>query len=165
MDLGSLSLDFAASGLTDRGDLGKALHQSEVLSSMPAVTSEGLEDALRLQGAVERSLRAVAAFARIAPRDAATLNSYASEEPPAVVLQPDETAVRVSTDPVRAALSAIARDAIETIARRRRELRICADESCQRIFLDRSRGKRRRWCSMRTCGNRAKVTSFRRRSG
>ena len=30
-------------------------------------------------------------------------------------------------------------------------------EACTWLFLDTSRGKRRRWCSMATCGNRAKA--------
>jgi hypothetical protein len=37
----------------------------------------------------------------------------------------------------------------------RAQVRVCAGESCGWLFLD-PRG-RRRWCSMATCGNRAKV--------
>lgn len=33
---------------------------------------------------------------------------------------------------------------------------ICAAERCDWLFLDASRNGSRRWCSMRTCGNRAK---------
>lgn len=36
-------------------------------------------------------------------------------------------------------------------------LRQCAAESCAWLFLDTSRNGSRRWCSMRTCGNRAKA--------
>ena len=36
-------------------------------------------------------------------------------------------------------------------------LRVCASESCAWLFLDTSRNGSRRWCSMRTCGNRAKA--------
>jgi predicted RNA-binding Zn ribbon-like protein len=36
-------------------------------------------------------------------------------------------------------------------------LRLCAAESCAWLFLDTSRNGSRRWCSMRTCGNRAKA--------
>jgi predicted RNA-binding Zn ribbon-like protein len=38
-----------------------------------------------------------------------------------------------------------------------RSLRLCASESCAWLFLDTSRNGSRRWCSMRTCGNRAKA--------
>ncbi len=39
--------------------------------------------------------------------------------------------------------------------------RCAADPSCPRVFLDTSRNGRRRWCDMRTCGNRAKATRHR----
>jgi predicted RNA-binding Zn ribbon-like protein len=38
-----------------------------------------------------------------------------------------------------------------------RRLRMCGDEKCGWLFLDRSRAARRRWCSMADCGNRAKA--------
>jgi predicted RNA-binding Zn ribbon-like protein len=34
-------------------------------------------------------------------------------------------------------------------------------EGCDALFLDTSRGHRRRWCDMRTCGNRAKAQRHR----
>ena len=50
------------------------------------------------------------------------------------------------------------------------ELLLCEDlkrlkqcQSCGWLFLDKSKGGRRRWCDMKTCGNRAKVTRFRQR--
>lgn len=46
----------------------------------------------------------------------------------------------------------------------RRRLRVCADESCRWLFVDRSPAGRRRWCDMRTCGNRAKVARHRARA-
>jgi predicted RNA-binding Zn ribbon-like protein len=36
-------------------------------------------------------------------------------------------------------------------------LRVCASPTCGWLFLDTSRNGSRRWCSMRTCGNRAKA--------
>ena len=44
-----------------------------------------------------------------------------------------------------------------------RRLRICANDGCREIFIDRSPTGRRRWCTMRTCGNRAKVARHRER--
>ena len=43
-------------------------------------------------------------------------------------------------------------------------LRICANEGCRWIFVDRSPAGRRRWCDMRTCGNQAKVARHRART-
>jgi predicted RNA-binding Zn ribbon-like protein len=43
-------------------------------------------------------------------------------------------------------------------------LRICASDACSWRFIDRSPTGRRRWCDMRTCGNRAKVARHRARA-
>jgi predicted RNA-binding Zn ribbon-like protein len=43
-------------------------------------------------------------------------------------------------------------------------LRICANDECSWRFIDRSPTGRRRWCDMRTCGNRAKVARHRARA-
>lgn len=40
-------------------------------------------------------------------------------------------------------------------------LRTCANEECRFVFIDRSPTGRRRWCDMRTCGNKAKVARHR----
>jgi len=41
--------------------------------------------------------------------------------------------------------------------------RVCANDGCRWVFEDSSRGGRRRWCDMATCGNRAKVRRYRSR--
>ncbi len=43
-------------------------------------------------------------------------------------------------------------------------LRRCVGSHCGWFFLDYSRNKSRRWCSMSYCGNRAKARRFRRRN-
>ena len=44
-------------------------------------------------------------------------------------------------------------------------VRECGGETCSWLFLDTSRNRRRRWCDMKICGNRAKVRQFRKRRG
>ncbi len=39
-------------------------------------------------------------------------------------------------------------------------VRGCAGDTCDWLFIDTSRNHLRRWCSMRECGNRAKVRRF-----
>jgi len=39
-------------------------------------------------------------------------------------------------------------------------IKSCADPACGWLFLDTSRNKRRRWCDMQDCGNRAKASRF-----
>jgi len=50
-----------------------------------------------------------------------------------------------------------------TDADHRRRIRICANGPCDWMFLDTSRGRRRRWCRMAVCGNASKVRRFRER--
>lgn len=40
-------------------------------------------------------------------------------------------------------------------------IRRCSDRRCPRVFVDVTRSHTRRWCDMRTCGNRAKAQRFR----
>lgn len=39
-------------------------------------------------------------------------------------------------------------------------VRACSSPTCQWFFLDTSKNHHRRWCSMKSCGNRAKVRKF-----
>lgn len=43
------------------------------------------------------------------------------------------------------------------------DLKECAGEDCSSVFFDHSKNHSGRWCSMSTCGNRAKVRAWRER--
>jgi predicted RNA-binding Zn ribbon-like protein len=63
------------------------------------------------------------------------------------------------------ARAAIAGSLAHFLAREAAErLRVCANDGCRYLFVDRSRTGRRRWCDMRTCGNQAKVARHRARA-
>ncbi|MFD3547431.1 CGNR zinc finger domain-containing protein [Streptomyces sp. NPDC058655] len=64
-----------------------------------------------------------------------------------------------------ALLAAVARDAVELLTDPgdRALLRVCEGDGCTRVYLDTSRGHRRRWCSSERCGNRERVARHRRR--
>ena len=51
------------------------------------------------------------------------------------------------------------------VAGRGSGIRRCANPACALYFRDRSRARRRRWCSMAVCGNRMKVAAHTRRHG
>ncbi len=118
---------------------------------------------MTLRDVLRRAIAAAATGDLLSSRDVETLNSYAADEPPIVALSPQGRILHIATDPVRCALAALARDGIAVIARRARDLRRC--EGCKAYFIDDSRGRRRRWCSMERCGNRAKVAGYRARRG
>ena len=44
-----------------------------------------------------------------------------------------------------------------------RRLKACRRDVCRRLYYDRSRNGSSSWCSMATCGNRAKTRAYRRR--
>ena len=67
-------------------------------------------------------------------------------------------------DPTGEALARIASPLIASLeAGDTARFRVCANDGCRWVFEDTSRGGRRRWCDMNTCGNRAKVRRFRSR--
>jgi predicted RNA-binding Zn ribbon-like protein len=55
---------------------------------------------------------------------------------------------------VRSAVDLLTSDGVQRIGR-------CADETCGWIFFDTTRSGTRRWCDMKSCGNRNKVRRFR----
>jgi predicted RNA-binding Zn ribbon-like protein len=71
---------------------------------------------------------------------------------------------RHTGDPLEDALAAVADPLVSLIATGSTDrLRICANDGCRWVFEDTSRTGRRRWCSMASCGNRAKAARHRAR--
>jgi predicted RNA-binding Zn ribbon-like protein len=59
----------------------------------------------------------------------------------------------------------VVRDAADLLTSRELErVGRCADERCGWLFVDTSRNRSRRWCSMESCGNRAKARRHYRKS-
>ncbi|MEV5877793.1 ABATE domain-containing protein [Streptomyces sp. NPDC052101] len=63
-------------------------------------------------------------------------------------------------------LALVARDAVELLTDpvARAAVRECEGDNCPLVYLDTSRGRRRRWCSSEVCGNRERVARHRRRA-
>jgi len=98
------------------------------------------------------------------------INQLARAAPPAprAVHGEDGTLVRQLDGPPECAalLAVIARDAVELLTDpvARASLRECEGDNCPIVYLDSSRGRRRRWCSSEVCGNRERVARHRRRA-
>jgi predicted RNA-binding Zn ribbon-like protein len=89
------------------------------------------------------------------------LNRHAAEAPVVLRLGPDGTR-RSGT--AAQGLATVAREAVEILGGPDAALlRECGRPECTQVYLDRSRGHRREWCAMRTCGNRVKVSAYRSR--
>ena len=62
------------------------------------------------------------------------------------------------------ALSLVARCAVELLSGPDVPLlKECGNPECTRTYIDRSRGMRRQWCGMESCGNRIKAAAYRAR--
>lgn len=100
----------------------------------------------------------------------ARVNDAARAVPPAprAVRGEDGGLVRELAGPPAcvALLAAVARDAVELLTDpvARAGLRQCAGDNCPIVYVDMSRGRRRRWCSSEVCGNRERVARHRRRA-
>ncbi|UOX91164.1 ABATE domain-containing protein [Amycolatopsis sp. FBCC-B4732] len=69
----------------------------------------------------------------------------------------------VSATPEQA-LSTVARAAVDLLGGPEAELlRECGRPECTQVYLDTSRGARREWCAMATCGNKMKALAHRAR--
>lgn len=96
------------------------------------------------------------------PKDAATLNRVLARAPQRRGVAKGEHGFvwRLSERPraLDAMLWPIAQSAGDTLVEAEaRRLKKCASEACGWIFLDTTRGNRRRWCDMADCGNRVKA--------
>jgi predicted RNA-binding Zn ribbon-like protein len=93
------------------------------------------------------------------------VNRAAAQPVPVPVLDASGRLTWRADEPVTATLALVARDALDLVTSTAIErVRACAGPDCKALFLDTSRPGSRRWCSMDTCGNRAKKEALRARA-
>ncbi len=150
--------------LREPADLDRWLEASGIPISMPA-SAKDLEDAQQLREALYRLARAALNNEAVDRADLHTLNAWATTPRPAPQLDRGLRRTWASTRPVKGALAMLACEAIELLSGPERQLiRECAAApACSLLYLDRSRGHRRRWCEMQRCGSRAKMADYRKR--
>lgn len=152
------------------GALGDA--EAAALARTAARRASHAEAALAKAKELRRCLRAVALAATHdlppAGSDLAALNRFVSafltgarlvpgsaDDGYALARQEDPTALDRPLWPVvRAAIELLTSTDLQRV-------RECAGDACGWLFLDTSRGGRRRWCDMADCGNLAKARRFR----
>lgn len=134
------------------------------------LTEQVLGEARALREAIDRCVEAVVAGEPLDPAAVTTIDDWLvhAGARPQLSLDDGGHAVlgeRAAADSPRRALGTIALDAatmLGTPAQAAR-VRICAADDCSARFYDRSPAGRRRWCSMQSCGNAAKVRAHRAR--
>lgn len=125
-----------------------------------------LVDAVRLREAIYRIFSAIAHQRRASPEDIGILNEYLARGLSRAVIRETDNAYRwgwrddVTPDMM---LYPIANSAAMLLTSKDlARVRECAneEEGCGSLFLDSSKSQSRRWCSMKSCGNRAKSRKF-----
>ncbi|MGN6221522.1 MAG: CGNR zinc finger domain-containing protein [Microbacterium sp.] len=169
---GTLALDFVGTlrarrndepteKLTAPTDLDAWFTESGLAPRVEASAPADLDAALEVREAIYALVWA-RLHDRALPSDAvATVNTLAAE-PPLTAALTDDGWARSGTP--RQALSHLAREAVEIIGGDDAALlRECSRPECTQVYLDTSRGHRREWCSMATCGSRMKAKAYRER--
>jgi predicted RNA-binding Zn ribbon-like protein len=184
-----LCLDFANLGMTSGETLEEppnwdeltdflaakqiiSVEKKENLRKLPASDVHAAEILLRhaaeLNAALKKSFRAMLGGQRVIGEWAEPINRILRVTEGHDELQWDRTTWRLGfvgrEESLDWLLAAIARSGAELIAEGATEkLRQCGNPQCHMLFYDESRTHRRRWCSMKLCGNRSKVAAFARR--
>jgi predicted RNA-binding Zn ribbon-like protein len=151
-------------------DLATWLVRAGVMDASASVTQKVLAQAVDLREAIDTLLVGAIDGTPVASTEAITLIDdwlvFAGVRPQLVGGEDGAPLLteRAAADSPRRALGTIALDAATMLGTdQRSRIRICASETCSARFFDRSPAGRRRWCSMRTCGNEAKARRHRQR--
>jgi predicted RNA-binding Zn ribbon-like protein len=161
-------LGFArASGTLDEQTAKHLLAQAE---RRPAEANAALKQGIEQREALFSIFSALAAGAEPAPADLERFNdALADAMTHARIVTAADGSFQWDWQPANGDLSRplwpILRSAADLLTSEQLpRLRQCAAHDCAWLFLDTSRNASRRWCSMSSCGNRAKVQQFRQRT-
>jgi predicted RNA-binding Zn ribbon-like protein len=130
----------------------------------PRVAARVLERALSLRRAIYATFSAVAAGRKPQGEDVEAIGAAAAKAGTKFRIRPHgeryvwEAVTSDEEIDLDRPLWEIARSAARLLTSEELPaVRECALESCNWLFLDRSRNGKRRWCDMRICGNRSKA--------
>jgi predicted RNA-binding Zn ribbon-like protein len=177
LDAGRLALDFMATlgnrdssspieRLPDPASLAAWCAGAGLTPRPPAVTPGELSEARALREALFEVVRAAMHRQKVSSARAEELNrtARASVAPPQLIVYEGRLDRQIPSLGPLEALAVVARDAIDLLTGPELELlRECEADDCTGIYVDTSRGHRRRWCSTARCGNRARVAAHRAR--
>ncbi|PRB08528.1 ABATE domain-containing protein [Microbacterium sp. MYb64] len=140
--------------------------EAGLVDAAPDSRGADLEDAVALREAIYDLVSARRRGEELPASARELVNARAAEMPIGLSLDgATEARVRVNrVGTVRQGLATLARETVEIVGSADGALlRECARPECTQVYLDRSRGGRREWCAMKTCGNRVKASKFRAR--
>jgi predicted RNA-binding Zn ribbon-like protein len=158
-----------AAGVLEAGEVGSLMREA---SHRPREAQAVLERAVALREVIHRIFDATVGGQASRREDLAALNTALAEAMGDLRLVPEGARFgwgsmgdspvleRPLWSVVRSAAGLLTSDELE-------DVRKCGAPDCAWLFVDRSKNRSRRWCDMRTCGNRAKARRHyrRRRAG
>ena len=142
--------------IPEPADLGRWFCEAGLTQDEPAVPGRAYRQAVELREALYRLFTGT-----VQASDLEVVNRWSSR-PLAGPRLTSELRAESGTVDVPGLLSSLARDAVDLLTGRLSDrIRACAADECSLLYVDASRGGRRRWCSMNTCGARAKMATYR----
>ena len=123
---------------------------------------EDLAIAKRVREAIQRAGEALATGRPIDRKTLKEINATATVPTPVPQITKYADGIVWEAAELRSVLSMMARDFIDLATGPLSiHVKMCANPSCRGVFVDESRPKNRRWCSMQTCGNQMKKSKIR----
>jgi predicted RNA-binding Zn ribbon-like protein len=127
-------------------------------------TTADLQEARAVREALRDLLSAHNEVATDVPRATAVLDAAAQRSGLAIRFADGVARAEPSAPGVRGALGRILAEVSAGMADGTWErLKACRADDCRWAFLDTAKNRSRAWCSMQSCGNRAKVAAYRER--
>jgi predicted RNA-binding Zn ribbon-like protein len=131
------------------------------LEARPGLAASVLADAIALRETIYRLLRSITTGSSPPAQYLDHFNRALADAPPRAILDQAESGLgwRIDAKPTAASLlTPVLWSAADVlVASPSARLRECANDRCLWLFSDDSKNGSRRWCSMQSCGNRAKA--------
>ena len=144
--------------------LGGWLRERALLPEEARVTRSDLHDAIELREAIRTLLGAhnevpgdVAAASEVLDRALCRANLCIRFQEGVLRLEPEAAGVRGALGRILGEVAAAMTDGVWE------RMKACRADDCQWAYLDTAKNQSRAWCSMQSCGNRAKVRAYRAR--
>jgi len=128
----------------------------------PAQAESALRQSVEIREAIHGAFIEVAAGRSPDAATLAPLNRALAQAPGRTALQPSSHGLAWTLPHMQSSVPALLASVLWSagdlmMSGKLDRVRRCANDKCQWLFLDDSRGGTRRWCTMSSCGNRAKA--------
>lgn len=130
--------------------------QAKGLSDRFPLNTGSLESLQKFRGSLRRIFYSLVEQSELDREDLKMLNEVRSIQPNQILRIYDD---KVGFDPAVSLRQIVLFSAIPILTSKEESerIKICPGDDCGWMFLDESKNRRRRWCSMELCGNREKA--------